>query len=236
MIRPLYKAQEPFMDVKRGFGYQGVVMYDDQDDKLQCHICGKLFSSLGVHVFRTHKMLSDDYKMEFGLTLRTPLCSVSISRGRSKTARRQRLYENGTMLKAAARVRTRRKPKQFGTATMAFYNRSGLCPLQLQTRFDIVRKIVGHDPKLEDLRKYDAPVIGGIRRMFGNLNNYKRKIGMKASRNGLIAKEDGVYVAALRKWARDNGETPKAASFVGRSSIYRRFGSWSNALRTAGLK
>ena len=40
MIKPLYKAQAPFMEVKRGYGYQGVVMYDDAEDKVQCHICG----------------------------------------------------------------------------------------------------------------------------------------------------------------------------------------------------
>ena len=36
MIRPLYKSVEPFMEVPMGHGFLGVVMYDEDDDKVQC--------------------------------------------------------------------------------------------------------------------------------------------------------------------------------------------------------
>ena len=84
MIRSLYKAQEPFMLAPDGHGYMGVVMYDDVTDSVQCHICGKWFEHLGIHSVKGHKLSADEYKLRFGLTMRTALCGKEISTFRAK--------------------------------------------------------------------------------------------------------------------------------------------------------
>ncbi len=49
------------------YGDVGIVTYDPIEDKLQCHLCGKWFRGLGVHVVVAHGWTADDYREEFGL-------------------------------------------------------------------------------------------------------------------------------------------------------------------------
>ena len=65
MIRPLYKVHEPFMDVTSGFGHLGVVMYDDENDSIQCHICGVWVKMLAQHARMAHGIKSEQYRQQF---------------------------------------------------------------------------------------------------------------------------------------------------------------------------
>lgn len=49
------------------YGELGILAYDPIDDKVQCHICGHWFRSLGPHVQKAHGWTADDYREEFGL-------------------------------------------------------------------------------------------------------------------------------------------------------------------------
>ena len=49
------------------YGDVGILAYDPIEDKLQCHLCGKWFRGLGVHVVVAHGWTADDYREEFGL-------------------------------------------------------------------------------------------------------------------------------------------------------------------------
>lgn len=49
------------------YGEVGILAYDEIEDKVQCHICGKWFRGLNTHVLRTHGWSGDDYREEFGL-------------------------------------------------------------------------------------------------------------------------------------------------------------------------
>jgi len=49
------------------YGEVGVLTYDEIEDKVQCHICGKWFRGLSAHVWQTHGWSADDYREEFGL-------------------------------------------------------------------------------------------------------------------------------------------------------------------------
>ena len=55
MIKPLYKAVEPFMEVKSGYGYQGVLLYDDIADRLQ-----RLAGSEGLDLSQIMSKAVDD--------------------------------------------------------------------------------------------------------------------------------------------------------------------------------
>ena len=252
MIKPLYKAVEPFMEVKRGYGYQGILLHDDVNDKIQCHICGKYFDNLGQHIWMKHKTKSADYKIEYGLTLRTPLCSTKRSNKLRQIAE-QRLKE-GTLKPAkasdAARMTNRNKKHNYKYrrqgSTMLLKNRNGLCELQIKYRYDIVSDIVKRIPMQSDILKYDRKLFYcGIVPNYGNLNNFRESIKVKSMKwedYSRITKEK--LIAELRKIRFDEHKLPKTTMFMngnrnGKPSLqcyYRAFGSWSNALRIAGLK
>lgn len=61
------------------YGQLGVLAYDEIEDKVQCHICGKWFTSVAVHVIQKHRWTADEYREEFGLNRGQALCSSSLS-------------------------------------------------------------------------------------------------------------------------------------------------------------
>ena len=235
MIRSLYKAQEPFMLATDGHGYLGVVMYDDVTDTVQCHICGKWFSNSGIHIAGKHKITSDEYKIRYGLTISTALCGVNVSKKLSVLTRDRMSKETMCNLLVIGRSKTRRKVRQVGGLTVARQNKFGLCELQIKARYEVVKKIVGKDPNFNDLNRYDKKLAGAMSQR-GGLNKFREKIGVDSS--GARPKEDdGLFlIARLRQQARDSGKTPSPRNFKGTTSVYKKFGSWSNALRVAGLK
>lgn len=54
-----------------------------------CHICGKAYDKLMIHVYQIHGMSHDEYKKEFGLDLGKGLMSEE-----SKELARKRVFEN----------------------------------------------------------------------------------------------------------------------------------------------
>ncbi len=58
------------------YGERGVL--DDDGETVECHICGKRFAFLGLHVKKTHEMEANEYRKEFGLKQRTGLTSSAL--------------------------------------------------------------------------------------------------------------------------------------------------------------
>lgn len=69
----MYNYKEPFMKFKQGFGYQGVLLFDGESDKVQCHYCGDWFGQLAHHLHREHNMTASAYKDSVGLMQTTAL-------------------------------------------------------------------------------------------------------------------------------------------------------------------
>ena len=247
MIKPLYKAQAPFMEVKRGYGYQGVVMYDDAEDKVQCHICGNWFASLGQHTKRTHGIKCDDYKLEYGLSLRTALCSKKISAAHRKSGLKTYASNYSGLIRASKRNRARRRcialkqvNRQNPSSSMQFKNSRALCDLQIKSRYEVVKKISGRVPTHGDFMKHDPKLYGTACARYGTPNKFRKWLGENPiTSNEYTTIPDIDLIAALRKKASVVG-TPKVKHFTKGTPnftvFYRAFGSWSNALRMAGLK
>src|SRR3990167_3333610 len=200
MIKPLYKAVEPFMEVKSGYGYQGVLLYDDIADRLQCHTCGEWYRHLGAHIRASHKIHADDYKIENGLLLRTALCVPGISEKRKDISLKFReqimrgwFKSNLKGLKHRHRVHARR--------TMMFKNKHGLCDAQMKARYLVVKNIIGHEPSGEELEKHDSKLAGVIKhRRRGGLNAWKSSNGFSINGISKYWKADDLFViAGLRK-------------------------------------
>lgn len=74
----MYHYKEPFMEfwdeaLNTGYGFQGVLAYDGETEKMQCHFCGKWFNYLPNHIKKEHNMKSADYKKRVGLRQSTAL-------------------------------------------------------------------------------------------------------------------------------------------------------------------
>jgi hypothetical protein len=62
------------------FGNVAEVAYDPDEDRVQCHLCGKWFRRLGgSHLRRTHGWTLAHCRDAFQLPLRKPLCARSLS-------------------------------------------------------------------------------------------------------------------------------------------------------------
>jgi hypothetical protein len=72
------KWEPPFMNVKKGFGFIGIVAEDSEDGTLQCHECGIWTEMLCSHYVAKHGMNGDQYRKKFGLLESTALKSKRI--------------------------------------------------------------------------------------------------------------------------------------------------------------
>lgn len=240
MIRPLYKAHEPFMEVKAGFGFMGVLNYDDEADKVQCHECGNYFAALGGHI-KTHKLTADAYRIKYGLNFNIALCGTNIS-----AMRREKVTED-FVNHGSSRPRPgkgkRAAQRHEGTKTVAQQNKYGLCDLQMKTRYRIVKEIVGKIPTEADLRVHDHALYSAIERRCGTLNDFRSKIGEKVMTTAdWQTKPDIELVAALRRKAKELKRIPRVRDFQKArdgypfyGTILKRFGGWSTALRISGI-
>lgn len=65
-----------------------------QNDKIICLECGAEFRQLTARHLASHGMSPRDYKKNYGFTLRTPLSAKSLTKARSKAAKKRGLPEN----------------------------------------------------------------------------------------------------------------------------------------------
>lgn len=56
------------------------------EDKIQCHICGRWFGALTMHIIKLHRMTVDDYKHKYGIARNTPLWSPATIELQRKSA------------------------------------------------------------------------------------------------------------------------------------------------------
>lgn len=152
---PLYKSNPPFMPIEKGYGFQGVILWDSSTDLIQCHICGGWFKGLVGHVRHKHKMDFDDYKKSAGLGKRVSCVSFSTREKmaeatRAKIARDPEGFKRQmkNMLSAAAKAR-RLKPKTVGRISLR--NRRSTCDAQIKERVREIGVKLGRTPKLHEL-------------------------------------------------------------------------------------
>jgi hypothetical protein len=247
MIRPLYKAVEPFMEVNKGFGYLGVVQYDDVEDKIQCHICGKYFTTMSSHL-KTHDTTAYQYKEDYGLKQGTPLAGArylqKISENTDKCLgmfKGRKMFKHGKDWKrpgmSSAWIKDRNKKISHAKNTMSFKNRYGLCDLQIKARYEVVKKIVGCTPTTTDFKKHDYRLLTKALRKFHSMNNFRKWIGDNPiGKNERQTIPDIDLIVRLRKFYHENGRRPIASDITNNCTYVKHFGSWNNALNMAGLK
>lgn len=138
------------MEFENGYGYQGVLLYDELDGSVQCHLCGKWFQSLGHHVNRVHDMKSSEYKYKVGLNQSSALISEKlrerlIASGRASLQQRTENLQNSK--------KTPRKESKYPSNSREKQNKTGNCPMQLLDRIKEKAEELGRVPTALELEK-----------------------------------------------------------------------------------
>lgn len=164
----LYNYKEPFMSFKPGFGYEGVLLFDGETDKVQCHFCGVWYGALGRHLAGEHNMTAKQYKEKTGLNPGTALIGEKmraklIASGLDKRLQNLRKWKGikrpqYVKDKIRASLKENRREQQ---------NLHGTCPEQLVERFIQQAKELGRTPKSTEMSYYEAVVrtYGGMKRI-----------------------------------------------------------------------
>lgn len=139
--------KEPFTKVENGYGFEGVLTVSNEETHIQCHLCGRFYTSLAAHVQHTHKMKAKDYKRRFGLRLTKGLVSPKYSKQMKLT------NSNASNSVKAKRIAGLKKgadklaksPKQSQDYALENKNIKGLCPEQLIDKIKNVYDMYGAD-------------------------------------------------------------------------------------------
>lgn len=158
----LYNYKEPLMKFSKGFGYQGVLLFEGKTDKIQCHFCGKWFHQLPRHLKYGHDMSAAEYKNEVGLIQTSALISEKVREKMMASGLNERLQN----LRNQGRVKTRTLSKETREKirqgliragnTMEYKNIHGTCPEQLIDRLLTLYKQQGKTPATRTIPFYEA--------------------------------------------------------------------------------
>lgn len=176
---PMYKTVPPYMKYKKGFGFLGVLLWDTQEDLIQCHLCGLWFKQLNPHIGRKHNITSNKYREMLGFYRSMPLSSVGTTKKRHKAALKnkkaiRKMMEGGKKFTFGNGVN---KPDHSWRKIYAFKNQHGICEAQLGSRLKNVIDQNGNDK----IAKTNPNLYNALRRKFGTMDEalifygYKRK-------------------------------------------------------------
>lgn len=226
--------KEPFETFEGGVpDYPRGVLLDDgteaQPGRLLCAYCGKAFDNLGSHVNKTHKMTARAYKTEVGLSQSSALVSETGRISRIRNGLRLRARGLGFQKGQVAVGRITRGPR-----STEVYNKVGLCYQQvLETCRQELRERGRLTATGLTRRRIRAKV---VRRYFGSYENLRRVIGAAPSSRDI---SNAQLLLALRSIAQELARTPSASDMrrygLSHGQFERRFGSWAEACRAAGL-
>lgn len=178
----MYHYKSPFMEfydeqLQTGYGFQGVLAFDGDTDKIQCHFCGNWYGALSKHLHKEHNMTAAQYKDRVGLRQTTALVNEhtrkkQIASGLEK--RLQNLIPGGPM-----KDETKKKiSKSLKKNTSEAQNEKGTCERQLIDQFHKLCKQLGRRAMQDDCGfKTTAKV------RFGSWANFMERCGYESINN-----------------------------------------------------
>lgn len=194
MIRTLLPTRGPLQKSKVGFGFLGCIMYDDNQDTVQCHNCGKWLHFINGRHLLKEKMTADEYRLKFGLTFNHPLCGLGLSKKRRRDVSKKFMQEGTKMrIKLKGKQALNKPARHVGMRTESQRNRFGTCDRQLRARYDRFKIDIGHPPSTQEFRnRSNRSLLEAITRRHGSLNAYREIVGdpvlTKSDQNRIRAK------------------------------------------------
>ena len=148
-----YKEPLEAMRKEEGFGFYGTLLNTLDGEYVQCHICGKLFQNLAMHVKQAHKMTAKEYKEKFHLAFETALIAENLRIANKKRTlkwrnnlteeQKREWIEKGIQKSKEWRENNvKTQPKQ----QLETLNKRGTCPMQLLNKIWDVKEELGRVP------------------------------------------------------------------------------------------
>lgn len=229
----LYNYKSPFMPYTSGYGYEGVLMFDGDSDKIQCHLCGEWFDNLAHHLHREHATTASEYKETVGLLQTTALLNekqraVLIQKGteRFKNLKPAVHKSAETLRKIAATNKGNRTKREQ-------QNLRGTCPAQLIDRLQKQYAEVGTSIPYREVKGIET-----MRKVFGSYKEACEQAGIPYNdRIKDYSSRTKYYRSDMVNWIRDHivdGKVPTVVDYsktLGskRGAIYaavKRLGGW----------
>ena|SRR3990167_8808946 len=247
----LNNYKEPLKKVENGFGYYGAVLLTLNGEKIQCHICGRLFNSVGAHLKDAHKINAVEYKNKFQLAQGTALISEKLR----NVLKEQRLayYHSGLRYKFTAEQRQRskeilienNKKRKGWKMPLEIKNKYGTCPEQTLAKISECKEKIGYVPSRIEFQNF----CGGQRYLhlakthFGSWTNALKKISLnnKPFKRGQVQKRsDEELLKSLKDFWEITKKIPTESESRRGNLPYgdlyrRRFGGWIKARELAGV-
>jgi predicted transcriptional regulator len=233
----------------KSFGYQGIVLYDELEDKVQCSECGEWFEALQAHVRIKHKKTVGEYKADFGINRQTPICSKKVSETLSKVAKKSNLarfkFKKGHYIKPPrTSIKRRIELSKIGKQSTQTKNQHGLCDAQIAARLVVVRDMAGRkrveDITSRDFSKYDRNLYQAMRNRFGTFAKACKSLDIEYI--GQKKYSDSEMIAKLRTFVIKHKRIPStkldlnSQNNIPTYDAYKaHFGSWHRAKIMGGL-
>lgn len=180
--------KEPLKAVEGGHGYYGTLAQTENNELVQCHICGELCENLGIHAWMRHGMKATEYREQYQLGKRTPLCSDACSQ-RCKQSKIT-MWENMTeqereQRRELMRVAQKESVRLGKPRSLEALNKDGMCPDQLISHILKCSESLGKSPTHKEFTEfYKGKYVGAINRTFGSWNNAKRQANLEPNKSG----------------------------------------------------
>lgn len=240
-----YGYKEPLSLFPGGYGYSGVLKYNKERDMVQCHICGRIFRSLGCHIFKVHNLSAHDYKIKTGLQQKTALVGEGTRKllieahkdipsfsqiGKSKK-------EIKKHMKHMSDLGSTKSKKQW---TLERRNEEGNCPEQLIEKIKNLGEKLGRRPTAKEYQK-EYGSFQSIITVWGTWDKALEmaKITTYTSEKS-IRSDPQFLINCLKDFYKRYGRTPRASDMrrgllPSHATYWNVFGTLNNARQAAGI-
>lgn len=243
--------KEPMQKVEHGFGYYGAITTTNDQEMIQCHVCGYYFSKLAMHT-RTHKLTAKQYRITYGLRVSTGLTSPAW-RARAQVVYNTKVRlppgHHAKMVKNSVTKRKAMKAEgvKFGGDHWSPQQRNekGNCREQTLAKIKHVADLCGGQPNMRVfLQEYGNGSMGTVRHWFGTWDAGVILAGFKPYREVQKEQADqlrGQTIKLIQRFYQEYGRTPSSSDFdsceylPGQAAVAWRFGSVNHARQAAGV-
>lgn len=258
----LKNYKEPLKPIPRseGFGWFGTIAGTIDGSGIQCHLCGKVVTSLPGHLFH-HKMSTSAYRKKYGLSKSSALVSenermklkqrfLEYIKGltpEQKEEWKRKMIENG---KRGKKMIEEGKVDMSHPISLETKNKRGTCPDQLLDKIREVQKKLGKTPtKKEFINHFDTQrYFHLIMKTYGSWKNALHILGLEPPAPFKMVKgtrariySDDEILDSLRIYAQENNRIPTESDYrrgmipVSSEVLKRRFGGYEQARQLAGV-
>jgi hypothetical protein len=177
----MYHYKEPFMEfwdeeLGTGYGLRGVLAFDGETDKIQCHFCGKWYGNLSHHISREHNMRVAEYKDRVGLRQSTAL--VNEHTRQKMIAAGQERFKNLIPGGKKSKKTKKKISETLKKACAERENELGTCHDQLIDRYQKLAEKLGRQP-----RQDETPFKSTAKFRFGSWENFLNEAGFTVKTN-----------------------------------------------------